>query len=73
MSSEDSIPYTVGVWIVGVITFFISWIVCTFEYGFLLGFGLGWLPSLILAFIVGWLWPLVVIAIAFILVMIFIK
>jgi hypothetical protein len=45
------------------ITFFGSWIYCAMEYGFLLGFGLGWLPSGILAYIVFWiayaLWPLI--------------
>lgn len=33
-------------------TFLGAWFYCTSEYGFLLGFGLGWLPSGILATIV---------------------
>lgn len=37
-----------------------SWIYCCATYGFLFGFGLGWLPSAILApivfFAVRWLW-----------------
>lgn len=43
-------------WRVGFVTaplsFIASWIYCVSEYGYLLGFGLGWLPSLILAAIV---------------------
>jgi hypothetical protein len=35
-----------------IVTFFASWWYCTVTYGYLLGFGLGWLPSLILAVIV---------------------
>lgn len=57
-----------------VITFIGAWIGCTAKYGFLLGFGLGWLPSLILAsivgFIAGLLWPLIVLALAGLAVMI---
>jgi hypothetical protein len=34
---------------VGLITFVSSWIYCIAAYGFLLGVGLGWLPSLIVA------------------------
>ena len=48
----------------GAIAFFISYIYCIAEYGFLLGVGLGWLPSLIVAFVAGVLWPLIVLAIA---------
>jgi hypothetical protein len=54
--------YVAGVQIVGGLTFIISYIYCIAEYGFLFGFGLGWLPSMFLAAIVGALWPLVVIA-----------
>jgi hypothetical protein len=35
---------------VGAITFISSWIYCISTYGFLLGVGLGWLPSIIVAF-----------------------
>ena len=52
--------YPVGAFITGFITFLVSWVYCTAMYGFLFGFGLGWLPSIILAYIVGFLWPLVV-------------
>lgn len=44
------------------VTFLGAWGYCTSEYGFLFGFGLGWLPAAILAVIVGaltrFLWPL---------------
>jgi hypothetical protein len=36
--------------IVGFITFASSWIYCMATYGFLFGVGLGWLPSIIVAF-----------------------
>lgn len=43
-------------------TFLGAWGYCVAEYGFLFGFGLGWLPAAILAAIVGlgvrFLWPL---------------
>ena len=58
-----------GMWlgtIAALLVFIGSWIYCTAEYGFLFGFGLGWLPSAILAAIVfpimRYLWPFVVLA-----------
>jgi hypothetical protein len=33
------------------------WIYCIATYGFLFGVGLGWLPSLIVAYIASLLWP----------------
>ena len=46
--------------IAAVITFIGGYIYCIDTYGFLFGFGLGWLPSIILAFLVFlgvvWLW-----------------
>ena len=38
---------------VGALTFIAAWIYCMATYGFLFGFGLGWLPSGILAAMVG--------------------
>ncbi len=35
------------------IIFISSWIYCVYQYGYLFGFGIGWLPSLILATIVS--------------------
>jgi hypothetical protein len=37
--------------LVAIISFIASWVYCASEYGYLLGFGLGWLPSIILAVI----------------------
>lgn len=58
----ESLVILVG-WVTGALTFVISWIWCIASYGFLFGLGLGWLPSAILAVIVGltcgWLWPVV--------------
>jgi hypothetical protein len=42
-----------------VVTFLGAWAYCAMAYGFLLGFGFGWLPAVILAFIVaGAVWLL---------------
>lgn len=35
--------------ICAVVTFLVAWAYCSLTYGFLLGFGIGWLPSVILA------------------------
>ena len=48
MNQEEMIAHWVGI-VVAVIAFCGSWIYCIAEYGYLLGFGLGWLPSIILA------------------------
>jgi len=37
----------------GLLIFFGTWIGCMSEYGFLFGFGLGWLPASILGFLTG--------------------
>lgn len=46
--------------------FLAAWAYCAVQYGFLLGFGFGWLPATILAGIIAaltrWLWPLAAIA-----------
>ena len=51
--------YSTGFRICTPIIFILSWIYCVLEYGFLLGVGLGWLPSMIVAPIGGALWPLI--------------
>ena len=38
-------------WFAGVLSFISSWIYCISAYGFLLGLGLGWLPSVFVAMI----------------------
>lgn len=50
--------YRIGCGITGVLIFIGSWIYCIASYGFLFGVGLGWLPSIIVAFLGCWLWPL---------------
>jgi hypothetical protein len=59
----DGDEYAAVGYITGWITFFVSYIYCIAEYGFLLGVGLGWLPSMIVAFIAGLLWPVIALAI----------
>ena len=55
--------YGFGAFITGAIMFIGCWIYCIATYGFLLGVGLGWLPSAICAVIGGFLWPLIAIGI----------
>ena len=67
----DKETYEKGVWfsftITALVVFVGSWIYCIANYGFLLGVGLGWLPSAIVAFIagviVGYGWPLALITV----------
>lgn len=53
--------YDVGAAIVGALVFIGCWVYCIATYGFLLGVGLGWLPSLITAYICAILWPVLVV------------
>lgn len=55
--------YKVGYAISFVIVFIGCWIYCVATYGFLLGVGLGWLPSIIAAAIVSIFWPLLLIGV----------
>ena len=55
--------YRVGNVIVGLLVFISAWIYCISEYGFLWGFGFGWLPAAILATILAFLWPLLLLII----------
>jgi len=64
MADQEDITYQIGFAITAFIVFIGSWIYCIAEYGFLLGVGLGWLPSIIVAVIAGALWPLIAIGIA---------
>lgn len=45
---------------VGFLTFASVWIGCIATYGFLFGVGLGWLPAIIVAVVVGYCWPVIV-------------
>ena len=55
-----------GLWfaITWIIAFLICFIYAIYEYGFLLGAGLGWFPAAVVATIAAALWPLVVLALA---------
>lgn len=64
MAGQEDNSYQIGFAITAFIVFIGSWIYCIAEYGFLLGVGLGWLPSIIVAVIAGALWPLIAIGIA---------
>lgn len=62
MKTSDSkllAVYEVGAQITWAVVFLAAWLYCIVNYGFLLGFGLGWLPAAILATILSFLWPLV--------------
>lgn len=49
--------YNVGALGTGALVFIGSWIYCIFSYGFLFGLGLGWLPSIFVAIVAGFIWP----------------
>lgn len=66
-SEQIGLIFVVGAWITGFVVFVGSWIYCIATYGYLLGVGLGWLPSIIVAVIAGFLWPLIALAIVVIL------
>jgi len=59
----------------GPATLLAVWIYCAVTYGFFLGFGLGWIPALILALLVAvatiFLWPLAVIAVLYVIYRVF--
>jgi len=62
--------YMIGVWIVGALSFIAIWIYSFASWGFLLGLMFGWIPALIGGAILGFLWPLVVLAIIGIIILI---
>ena len=53
--------YRIGFWITWVLTFLIVWIACSTEG--IIGFCLGWMPAIIIAYIVAFLWPMLLIGI----------
>jgi hypothetical protein len=62
VTSEKKNYYKIGFWITAVITFIVCWIYAIGSWGFLLGVGLGWIPSLFIAVIAGFIWPLLAMA-----------
>lgn len=63
MTDDSGCGYWIGYWISWVVIFFGCWIYCIAAYGFLLGVGLGWLPSAIVASLASFLWPVLLIAV----------
>ena len=63
LSEKMASWYIVGYWISWVIIFIGCYIYAIASYGFLLGVGLGWLPSAIVATVVGIFWPLIAVGI----------
>lgn len=59
MDNSGSLIYWGGFWLVWIVVFLGAWGYCAITYGFLLGFGLGWLPASILASILAFVWPLI--------------
>ena len=59
----------------GPATLLAVWIYCAVTYGFFLGFGLGWIPALILALLVVvatiFLWPLAAVAVLYVIYRVF--
>ncbi|MBB3693025.1 hypothetical protein [Sphingomonas sp. BK580] len=66
--ADERLQAAIGSWVGGIsaaIAFFGAWVYCMYTYGFLLGFGFGWVPSAILAlfaYAVGRImWPLMLV------------
>ena len=55
--------YEIGRYITSFIVIIISWIYAIVTYGLFLGVGLGWIPSVVIGFLVGFLWPLIALVI----------
>jgi len=53
--------------IVGVIAFIGLWIYAISEWGLLIGLAIGWLPAIIGAVIIAFLWPVIALIIGYIL------
>ncbi len=58
---DDNNWYQIGFYISFTILFVGFWIYCIATYGFLIGVGIGWLPSLIAAGILSAAWPLLIV------------
>lgn len=50
--------YRIGAFITGALAFIASWAYAAISWGFLLGVGLGWVPSMFIGIIAGFIWPL---------------
>ncbi len=56
--------YGTGAVITGLIAYFAIWIYALYEWGILVGLAIGWFPAMIGAVIIGAIWPLIVLALA---------
>jgi len=63
--------YQAGALITGIIAFLLCWLYAVITYGLFIGVGLGWIPSLVIAFIAGLLWPLVAVVVAVLAIVVF--
>lgn len=52
--------YSVAFFILWPVTFFGSWGACIYAFGWQ-GAVFGWLPSLAIAYVVAWFWPIMVV------------
>ncbi len=63
MEENSGCWYWAGYWITWLLVFGGCWVYCISSYGFLIGVGVGWLPSSIAATVVSFFWPLILIGI----------
>jgi len=61
----DSDDYFIGVFIVGGLSFVGIWFYAMAQWGLLLGLIFGWIPAMIGGVMLGFLWPLVIVALLF--------
>ncbi|GAB1534981.1 hypothetical protein ADMFC3_06120 [Geovibrio sp. ADMFC3] len=57
--------YRFGLYLTWGVVFVIAYVYCVKNYGLLLGGGIGWLPSVIVAYVAGLIWPAVIAFAAF--------
>ncbi|MCB2093730.1 MAG: hypothetical protein H6901_01500 [Rhodobacteraceae bacterium] len=57
---DGSDLYRISGIFIGVLTFIGCWLYAVAEWGFFLGFGLGWIPSLFIGIIAGFVGPALV-------------
>jgi hypothetical protein len=69
MKDPDNMRYHTPRLIVTAIAFLVLWAYAVDTYGWFLGGGLGWIPALFLAILLGFLWPIVAVGIVILLVM----
>lgn len=63
--------YRIGGYIAAGITFLSIWVAAFISWGFLVGLAIGWLPAIIGAIIVRFIWPIIVIVLLILLLLVF--